>query len=152
MGMSGNFLSYIKGLNDPFEAQDGRWDFSRDAAAEKALRGECPDFSRVAAGNFGFLSSYTRDLRDHLVGPQESTVSMQVERGLSGFIIIQVLGPRSSSGVEAGTSGFLSSADMDLGVPLEFQQGSQASSLVVTWKSAFLLSYKSSFKVPVELT
>ena len=102
--------------------------------------GESPDFSRVAAGNFGFLSSYTRDLRDHLVGPQESTVSMQVERGLSGFIIIQVLGPRSSSGVEAGTSGFLSSADMDLGVPLEFQQGSQALSRVRTCTSSFLSS------------
>ena len=76
MGMSGNFLSYIKGLNDPFEAQDGRWDFSRDAAAEKALRGECPDFSRVAAGNFGFLSSYDGDLRYLLLWPQESPVSM----------------------------------------------------------------------------
>ena len=117
-----------------------------------ALRGESPGFSQVAAGSLAFLSSYYGDLSDPLVFPQESQVSMQVERGLSGFIIIQVLGPRSSSGVEAGTSGFLSSADMDLGVPLEFQQGSQASSLVVTWKSAFLLSYKSSFKVPVELT
>ena len=28
--------------------------------------------------------------------------------------------PRSSSGAEAGTSGFLSSADIDFGVPLEF--------------------------------
>ena len=36
------------------------------------------------------------------------------------------------SGVEAGTSGFLSSADMDLGVPLEFPEGSQASSNVET--------------------
>ena len=97
-----------------------------------ALRGESPGFSQVAAGSLAFLSSYYGDLSDPLVFPQESQVSMQVERGLSGFIIIQVLGPRSSSGVEAGTSGFLSSADMDLGVPLEFQQGSQASSLVET--------------------
>ena len=119
MGMSGNFLSYIKGLNDPFEAQDGRWDFSRDAAAEKALRGECPDFSRVAAGNFGFLSSYTRDLRDHLVGPQESTVSMQVERGLSGFLSSQcwVLGPH-----------------------LALRPQPQASSPLLTWISGFLWS------------
>ena len=34
-------------------------------------------------------------------------------------------GPRSSSGVEAGNSGFLSRADMDLGVPLQRPQGSQ---------------------------
>ena len=31
-----------------------------------------------------------------------------------------VLGHRSSSGVEAGTSGFLLRADMDLGLPMEF--------------------------------
>ena len=42
-------------------------------------------------------------------------------------------GPRSSSGVEARTSGFLSSADMDLGVPpMELKQGSQALSHVET--------------------
>ena len=27
-GISGNFLSCIKGIKDPFEAQEGRWDFS----------------------------------------------------------------------------------------------------------------------------
>ena len=36
-GMSGDFLSYLKGVKDPFEAQEGRWDFSRDATAEKGL-------------------------------------------------------------------------------------------------------------------
>ena len=53
-------------------------------------------------------------------------------------------GPKSSSGAEAGTSGFLSSADMDLRVPMEFPQGSQASSHVETCKSALLSSWKSS--------
>ena len=33
--MSGNFLSCIKGVKDPFKAQEGRRDFSRDAAVEK---------------------------------------------------------------------------------------------------------------------
>ena len=37
MGMSGNFLSCIKGVKDPIEAQKGRWDFSRDATVEKGL-------------------------------------------------------------------------------------------------------------------
>ena len=46
-------------------------------------------------------------------------------------IPLQLLpGQTFSSGVDAGTSGFLSSSDMDLGVPLEFPQGSQASSRV----------------------
>ena len=35
--MLGNFLSCLKGVKDPLEAQEGRWDFSRDAAAEKGL-------------------------------------------------------------------------------------------------------------------
>ena len=36
-GMSGNFLNCLKGVKDPFEAQDGRWDLSLDATAEKGL-------------------------------------------------------------------------------------------------------------------
>ena len=32
-----NFLSCINGIKDPFKAQEGRWDFSQDAAAEKGL-------------------------------------------------------------------------------------------------------------------
>ena len=36
-GISGNFLSCIKGIKDPFEAQEGRCDFSQDAAVEKGL-------------------------------------------------------------------------------------------------------------------
>ena len=36
-GMSGNFLSCFKGVKDPFEAQEGRWDFSRDPTVEKSL-------------------------------------------------------------------------------------------------------------------
>ena len=47
-----------------------------------ALRGEYPGFSRDAAGNLGFLSSYDGDLRDPLELPQESQVSMQVVLGL----------------------------------------------------------------------
>ena len=36
-GMSGNFLSGINGVKHPFEAQEGRWDFSRDASVEMGL-------------------------------------------------------------------------------------------------------------------
>ena len=81
------------------------------------MRGESSDFLRVAEGNLGFFSSYDGDLRDMLVWPQESPVSLP-----------SLPGPLSSTGAVAKTSGFFSSADMDLGVPLEFPQGSQASS------------------------
>ena len=70
-------------------------------------RTESPGFSQVVAGNLGFLSSYTGDIRDPLVLPQECPISMLVARGLSGF---------------------LSCANMDLRFPLGFPQGSQASS------------------------
>ena len=60
-------------------------------------------------------------------------------------------GPSSCS-VEAGTSGFLSSADMDLGVSMEFPQGSQVSSRVEICLSPFLSSFNSSVRLPVELT
>ena len=72
--------------------------------------------------------------------------------GLLRITLQSVADPRSSSGAKAGSSGFLSSADMDLGVSMEVQQGSQASSRVETCKSAFLSSCNSSVRLPVELT
>ena len=35
--MSVNFVSCLKGFTDPFEAQQGKWDFSLDTALEKGL-------------------------------------------------------------------------------------------------------------------
>ena len=35
--MSGNFLSCFSGVKDPFEAQEGRWDFFQDTTVEKGL-------------------------------------------------------------------------------------------------------------------
>ena len=37
MGMSRIFLSCTKSVKDPFKAQEGRWDFSRDDEREKSL-------------------------------------------------------------------------------------------------------------------
>ena len=48
--------------------------------------------------------------------------------GSLGIPLQSLLAPRSSSGAEARTSGFLSNVDMDLRDPVGFQQGSQASS------------------------
>ena len=62
-----------------------------------------------------------------------------------------MLDPRSTSGAEARISGFLSSSDMNLGVPMEFPQGSQASSCVEKCKSTFLSSCQNSASLPVEL-
>ena len=71
-----------------------------------ALKGESRGFSRVAAGRLGFLSSCNRDLRGPLVLPQESQVSMQVERGLSIFLSSQCrgLGPHLELSLEPHAS------------------------------------------------
>ena len=58
---------------------------------------------------------------------------------------------RASSRVEAGTSGFLSISDINLGVSVEFEQGSQASSCVEAWNSACLSSCEWGVRPLVEL-
>ena len=58
----------------------------------------------------------------------------------------------ASSQVEARTSGFLSSSDMDLGVPMEFQQGTQASSHVETWNSVSHSRVQRGVRLPVKWT
>ena len=51
--MSGNFLSGTKGIKHPFEAQEGRLDFSGDASGERAS-------SRVEGRLFWFFWSWSR--------------------------------------------------------------------------------------------
>ena len=120
----GNFLSCLNGVKCPFEPQEGRWNFSQDAAAEKGphltLMGESPGFSRVQVGSLGFLSSCDGDLTDPLVLPQESEVSIPVARGLSGF---------------------LSSWCKGIGPHLVLRMEPQGSSPVLTWISWFLWSF-----------
>ena len=62
---------------------------------------------------------------------------MRVVRGPLGIPLPSMLGPKTLCGVSAGTLGFLSSADMELGVLLESPQGSQYSS---RWGNARALS------------
>ena len=116
-----------------------------------ALSRESPGFSRVAAANLGFHSSYDGDFMDPLVGPGNSSLRASCVGPLR-IPLHLLLRPESSPVVEARTSAFLSSADMDLVVPLEFPQGSQASSRVETCKSALLSSWKSSVRLSVRLT
>ena len=50
-----------------------------------------------------------------------------------------------------GNSGTLSNSDMDLGFPMAFVQGSQASSRVEAWNSTFLSSCKRAMRPPFKL-
>ena len=94
------------------------------------------------------FSTYDRDLRDPLWWPQERPDPMRVARGPLGIPLTSMPGPKTLCGVGAGSLGFPSSADMDLGVLLESPQGSQSSSRVGACTCAFLPSCSSSFTLP----
>ena len=135
-GYVGELLELHQGCQGLFQGSRGKVGFLSRCHCRKGphlmLRGESPGFSRVAARNFGFLSSNDGDLRDPLVLPQESPVSMRVVKGFSGFFSSWCRGRGPHLEFTPGISRFLSSADVNLGVPMEFQQGSQASSRVET--------------------
>ena len=86
------------------------------------------------------LSTYDGDLRDPHCWPPERPVPMRVARGPLGIPLPSMPGPKILCGAGAGTRGFLSSADMDLGVLLESPQWSQSSSRVGACTCAFLPS------------
>ena len=94
------------------------------------------------------LSAYDGDFRDPLWWPQERTGPMRVARGPLGIPLPSIPGLKTLCGVGSGTLGFLSSAEMDLGVHLESPQGSQSSSRVGACTCAFLPSCSSSVTFP----
>ena len=61
------------------------------------------------------LSTYDGDIRNPLWWPPERPVPMRVARGPLGIPLPSMPWPKTLCGVGAGTSGFLSSADGDLG-------------------------------------
>ena len=94
------------------------------------------------------LSTCDGDLRDPLWWPQERPVPMRVARSPLRIPLTSMPGPKILCGVSAGTGGFLSSADMDLGVLLEYPQGRQFSSGVRACTCDFLPSCSSSVTLP----
>ena len=74
------------------------------------------------------LSTYDGDFRDPFRRPQERPVPMRVAMGPLMIPLPSMPGPKTFCGVGVGNGGFLSSAEMDLGVLLETPQGSQSSS------------------------
>ena len=78
----------------------------------------------------GRCSRPNGDLREPLCWPEEMPVPMRVARWPLRIPLPSMPGPKTLFGVGARTRGFLSSADMDLGVLLESPQGSQSSSRV----------------------
>ena len=79
-GYVGDILELPQGCEGPFQGPRVKVGFLSRRHSRKrphlALRGESPGFSRVTAVNLGFFSSYDGDIRDLLMQPQESSVSM----------------------------------------------------------------------------
>ena len=94
------------------------------------------------------LSTYDGDFRDPVCWPQERPVPMRVARGPLGILLPSMPGPKTVCGVGAGTLGFLSIADMDLGVLLESPQESHSASRVGACTCEFLPSFSSSVTLP----
>ena len=94
------------------------------------------------------LSTYDGDLRDPLWWPQERPGPMRVARGPVEIPPPSMPGPKTLCGFGDGNLGFLSSADMELGVLLESPQGSQSSCRVGACTCAFLPSCSRSFALP----
>ena len=101
--MSGNFLSCSKGVKDLFEVQEGRCDFPHDASAEKSL---------ISLGgenllDFLELTQVPLELRQGHQGPgrvASGKASLHAScEGHLGILLQSVPGPKTLSGVEAGT-------------------------------------------------
>ena len=114
--MSGNFLTCLKGFKEPFGAQVGRWNFSRDATAENGLSSPCREILLVFLELRGFLSSYDWEFMDKLIGARGVPVSTRVA---------------------SYPSGFLSSRCRGRGPQLELRPETQGSSTGQTWISGF---------------
>ena len=125
-GNVGDLLELTHGYQGPYQGSRGKVGFLSRCRSRKGphltLRGESPGFSGVVAPILEFLSSYDGDSGTHSWGLRKVQSPCDLARPL-GIPLQPLPGPRSSSGVEAGTSGFLSSANMDLGVHWSFHRG-----------------------------
>ena len=95
------------------------------------------------------FSTYVGDLRDPLWWPQERPVPIRVSRRPLGIPLPSMPGPKTLCGAEAGTSEFLSNAEMDLGLLLESPQGSKSSPRMGACTCDFLQSGSSSVTLPI---
>ena len=108
-----------------------------------AWRGEPPVLSRVEAGALDL----GRGTQGPLWWPQERQTHASCSVDSRDSSPVDAVA-KALCGVGSGTLGFLSSADMDLGVLLESPQGSQSSSRGEACMCAFLPSCSSSVALP----
>ena len=152
-GMSGNFLSCIKDVKEPLclkreggiSLETPQW-----KRAYSHIEGRISWFFLSCGRKLGVPLELLRDLRDPLMLPQKSPVSIRVARCLLGFLSsrCQVLGPhlrlrlepQASSPVLTWISGILWSFNRGFRPCLVWRHASPLSSRAVTVLSSFLSS------------
>ena len=113
------------------------------------MTGESRGFSRVAVGGLGFLSRYHREVREPLVLPQGSQVSIRLVR-VSASALESRQGNQASIPLEGGISRCFSSCSRKFD-SLELPRGPEGASHVVSGKSGILSSCEGLLGIPLEL-
>ena len=109
----------------------------RGIGPQDAFKGESRGLSRVAARNPGFPRLVTVNSRASQGAYGKSGILWTWEEPLRAPLGL-VQWKRASSRIEAGTLGFLSCSDIGFRLCMPFQTGSQVSTCVEAWNSAFL--------------
>ena len=112
--------------------------------------GESLGLCRVAAGGLGFLSRYHEELREPLVLPQGSQVSIQVVRASAGVLWSHGWGIRPQFALKRESQGVSRVAAGSVG-SLELPRGPEGASYVVSGKSRILSSCEGPLGIPLEL-
>ena len=115
-----------------------------------ALMGASPGLSRVAAGGLRSLSRYHGELREPLVLPQGSQVSIQVARASTGVLWSHGRGIRPQFAWKGESQGVSRVAAGSVG-SLKLPQGPEGASHVVSGKSGILSSCEGPLGIPLEL-
>ena len=102
-GMSGNFLSFSKGVKDPLEVPEVRCDKPRYASAEMGLISPGGENLLYFLELRQVLSTNDGDLRYPLWWAQERPVPMRAARGPLGIPLPSMPGPKTLCEVGAGT-------------------------------------------------
>ena len=152
-GISGTFLRCFKGVKYPFAFQEGMWVFSRDTAlkmASSCIEGRISWLFSSLGGKLGFPFELRR-------GPQGTARVASEKSGLFsscgghvGIPLKSLLANRAMSRSSVGKFSVPLGGNWDLGLPIKVQLGSQASSGVEAWISAFLSSCQRDVRPLVE--
>ena len=151
-GISGIFLSCIKGVQYPFVFQEATWIPFETLLWERAsshIEGRISWFFFSCSGKLGAPLELRLGPQAALVASEKSGLYSSCE-GHVGIPFESLPAHRALSRVQSVDSGFLTSVDRDLGLPIKLQPESQASSGDEARNSAFLLSCQRGVWTPVE--